>query len=143
MHPMLPMPVLPGANDSRSHRALPCPQDMDAHRITSQLHAEAHDVRKPDDKVKLVKVDDDQCDLLLERLANAQEHANLALRRLERPIPVHDLQVVGCLVHRDPMSPHEAGVHEGHAGSSVIETHGLGPRPSPPQECRDLEQAVA
>jgi hypothetical protein len=56
---------------------------MDAHRITSQLHAEAHDVRKPDDKVKLVKVDDDQCDLLLERLANAQEHANLALRRLE------------------------------------------------------------
>ena len=143
MHPMLPMPVLPGANDRRSHRALPCPQDMDAHRITSQLHAEAHDVRKPDDKVKLVKVDDDQCDLLLERLANAQEHANLALRRLERPIPVHDLQVVGCLVHRDPMSPHETGVHEGHAGSSVIETHGLGPRPSPPQECRDLEQAVA
>lgn len=60
-------------------------------------------------------------------VARSQEYANLALRRLKRPIAVHDLQVVRGLVHRNRVPPHEAGIHEGHAGPRVVEAHGLPP----------------
>lgn len=59
VHSTLPALVLPGADDSWGHRALPRSQDVDAHRVTAQLHAETYDVWKPDNEVELVEVDDD------------------------------------------------------------------------------------
>ena len=116
---------------------------MDAHGIASQLHAETGDVRQPQNEVELIKVDDDERDLFLERLADVQTYPHLALHLLKGAVTIQDVKVMGGLMDRKTIPSHETGVDKRHARPSVVQTHRLRPRTMLAQELWDLEKAIA
>jgi hypothetical protein len=116
---------------------------VNAHRVTSKLHTETSDIRQTQDEVELIKVDDDECDPFLERLADVQTYSHFALRWLEGSVTIQNAQMVGGLMYRKTIPSHETGVDKRHARSSVVQTHRLRPRTMLAQERWDLEEGVA
>ena len=126
LHVPLTRLVLPAADHGGRHDLLLGPEDVNAHRVASQLHPKTVDVRQTDNEVELIQVDDHERDLLTEGGANVQEHPHLPLRRLKGPITVHNPKMMRSRVHRQPLPLHEGGVDEGNAGAGIVEPHSLG-----------------
>ena len=94
LHMSLSRLIFPAADHGGGHDLLLGAEYMNAHRVASQFHPEAVDVRETDNEVKLVQVDNHERDLLAEGGANVQKYPHLPLRRLKRPVAIHNAKMM-------------------------------------------------
>ena len=142
LHVSLTRLILPAADHGGRHDLLFGAENVNAHRVASQLHPETVDVRQTDNKVKLIQVDDHKRDLLAEGGANVQKYPHLPLRRLKRPIAIHNAKMMCSRMHGQPMPFREGSIDEGDAGAGIVEPHTFGAGTAASQISWNLQQAV-